>query len=68
MLRLSSMTSLAVTMTAASLFAADPPGSITFHRDVLPILAKDCQECHRPGQMGCATPALWVGGIGLLFR
>lgn len=51
MLRLSLVTSLAVTVTAASLFAADPPGTITFHHDVLPILAKDCQGCHRPGQI-----------------
>ena len=51
MLRLSLMTSLAVTMAVASLFSADLPGAITFHRDVLPILAKDCQGCHRPGQI-----------------
>jgi hypothetical protein len=42
---------VAVTVTAASILAADPPGTITFHRDVLPILAKDCQGCHRPGQI-----------------
>jgi hypothetical protein len=42
---------VAVTVTAASIFAADPPGTITFHRDVQPILAKDCQGCHRPGQI-----------------
>src|SRR5207302_11187236 len=23
----------------------------TFHRDVLPILQKKCQECHRPGEI-----------------
>jgi hypothetical protein len=28
--------------------AAPPP---TFHKDVLPILQKRCQECHRPGQI-----------------
>lgn len=42
---------LAVPLTAAFLMAADPPGVITFHRDVAPILAKDCQGCHRPGQI-----------------
>ena len=25
---------------------------ITFYRDVLPILQKHCQECHRPGEVG----------------
>ena len=26
-------------------------GQVTFQRDVLPILAKRCQYCHRPGQV-----------------
>ena len=26
-------------------------GRVTFRRDVLPILAKHCQNCHRPGQV-----------------
>ena len=30
-------------------FAAEPP--VTFNRDVLPILQKNCQSCHRPGQI-----------------
>src|ERR1700724_3684810 len=30
--------------------AAD--AKITFNRDVLPILQKSCQTCHRPGQAG----------------
>ena len=42
---------LAVPLTVVLLVAADPPGVVTFHRDVLPILAKDCQGCHRPGQI-----------------
>ena len=32
---------------AASAFAAAP----TFNKDVLPILQKDCQTCHRPGEV-----------------
>jgi Copper type II ascorbate-dependent monooxygenase, C-terminal domain len=27
------------------------PASPTFHKDVLPILQKNCQSCHRPGQV-----------------
>jgi len=27
-------------------------GKVTYHRDVLPILQKHCQECHRPGEVG----------------
>ena len=32
--------------------AAAPTASATFHKDVLPILQKNCQSCHRPGQIG----------------
>src|SRR5262245_22375817 len=28
------------------------PTSVTFHKDVLPILQKNCQTCHRPGEVG----------------
>ena len=35
-----------------SLWAAGKtaPESITFHKDVLPILQSNCQSCHRPGE------------------
>jgi peroxiredoxin len=26
-------------------------GNVTYHRDVLPILQKNCQSCHRPGEV-----------------
>ena len=29
-----------------------PTGVVTFHKDALPILQKNCQSCHRPGQIG----------------
>ena len=25
-------------------------GGVTFYKDVLPVLQKNCQECHRPGE------------------
>jgi hypothetical protein len=31
--------------------AADVPRPITFNKDVLPILQKNCQSCHRPGNI-----------------
>ena len=31
--------------------APSSPASVTFHKDVLPILQKSCQGCHRPGQI-----------------
>ena len=40
---------VALAMTfGASAFAQTP---VTFTRDVLPILQKNCQNCHRPGQI-----------------
>ena len=32
---------------AGTAFAAD---TVTFHKDVEPILQRNCQSCHRPGQ------------------
>jgi hypothetical protein len=31
---------------------AAAPGSVTYYRDVAPILQKNCQSCHRPGEVG----------------
>jgi len=31
--------------------AAEPADSVTFNKDVLPILQKNCQSCHRPNQI-----------------
>jgi hypothetical protein len=28
------------------------PGAVSFNKDVLPILQRDCQVCHRPGEAG----------------
>ena len=35
----------------ASVFAADPSAVPTFNRNVLPILQKNCQSCHRPNNI-----------------
>src|SRR5262249_28447555 len=31
---------------------AEAGDGVTFYKDVLPILQKNCQSCHRPGQIG----------------
>src|SRR5580692_4239085 len=36
-------------MTGVVTLAADTP--VTFHKDVEPILQRNCQTCHRPGQV-----------------
>jgi hypothetical protein len=40
---------VAVAASSSHMTAAD--SSVTFSKDVLPILQKNCQSCHRPGQM-----------------
>jgi thiol-disulfide isomerase/thioredoxin len=32
--------------------AVKTPTKVTFHKDVSPILQKNCQNCHRPGEVG----------------
>ena len=31
---------------------ANPNAKVTYYRDALPVLQKNCQECHRPGEVG----------------
>jgi mono/diheme cytochrome c family protein len=38
-------------VTALAADASSSPASVTFHKDVLPILQKNCQGCHRPGEI-----------------
>lgn len=42
------ITAMTVSMRAT---AAQDPAFVTFNKDVLPILQKNCQSCHRPGQL-----------------
>jgi hypothetical protein len=41
---------LSTAWLATIALAADTP-AVTFNRDVLPILQKNCQTCHRPGEI-----------------
>src|SRR5579871_2963257 len=36
--------------TAAAIAAPPAPTPVTFDKEVLPILQKRCQDCHRPGE------------------
>jgi mono/diheme cytochrome c family protein len=42
---------LATTATASAQQAAAGQGQITFAKDVMPILQRSCQNCHRPGSV-----------------
>lgn len=37
--------------------AGTASGPVTFYKDVLPVLQKNCQTCHRPGE---AAPASFL--------
>jgi hypothetical protein len=44
---------LGAVITAALALAADATtAGVTFNKDVLPVLQKNCQTCHRPGEIG----------------
>ena len=45
-----SLGALAMAVNVAPMRAADTPVP-TFYKDVLPILQKNCQSCHRPGEV-----------------
>jgi len=55
--------------TVALLSAATAPPQVTFYKDVLPVLQKNCQTCHRPGEaapmsfLTYETARPWAKGI-----
>jgi hypothetical protein len=40
-----------VLISGVAAMAAETSGPVTFNKDVLPILQKNCQSCHRPGEV-----------------
>jgi hypothetical protein len=42
---------LLIATAFGGVLAAQNASTVTFNRDVLPILQKNCQTCHRPGQV-----------------
>src|SRR5262252_5451541 len=51
MTRFAAVGFLAAVVGLAADGSSSAPASVTFHKDVLPILQKNCQSCHRPGQI-----------------
>src|SRR5260221_11627730 len=43
---------LPIGLVCAAILAAAPNSQPTFYKDVLPVLQKNCQNCHRPGEAG----------------
>src|SRR3981081_1680490 len=40
-----------LTLATAAMAADVSSSNITFNKDVLPVLQKNCQTCHRPGEV-----------------
>ncbi len=41
---------LSLALAGAAICAAASTSQVTFYKDVLPVLQKNCQSCHRPGE------------------
>ena len=49
LLRLGALVSFVVVCTTSPVLAQGTDDEVTFTKDVLPILQRSCQQCHRPG-------------------
>ena len=41
----------AILISGIAAMAATPYSNVTYYKDVLPIMQKNCQSCHRPGEI-----------------
>ena len=48
---LTAMTALGTQISSSPVPSDQAPLLVTFNKDVLPILQKNCQSCHRPGSV-----------------
>src|SRR5262245_10110864 len=55
---LTAMTALGTEMTGPP---ADQSARVTFNKDVLPVIQKNCQVCHRPGGVAPMSFATYEG-------
>jgi hypothetical protein len=51
MWRLSLLGGIALLATSTMVAAGEKPAAPTYHKDVVRILQKNCQDCHRPSQV-----------------
>ncbi len=61
-----SRTSLAAVAVLA--LTACAPAGVSYNKDVQPILAKNCSECHAPGQKGFEASGLDTTGYQTLMK
>jgi Planctomycete cytochrome C len=48
--------------------AACAPSGVSYNKDVQPILAKNCSECHAPGQKGFVASGLDTSNYQTLMK
>ena len=58
----------AVAVAAALAAAGCAPSGVSFSKDVQPILAKNCSECHAPGKEGFVASGLDTTSYASLMR
>ncbi len=54
--------------SGAVMLSACSPKNVSFSKDVQPILAKNCSECHAPGKPGFAASGLDTSGYQTLMK
>ena len=56
--RFKTVSRCALAAVAVFAVAACAPSGVSYNKDVQPILAKNCSECHAPGQKGFVASGL----------
>jgi hypothetical protein len=54
--------------SSAAILAACGPGTVSYSRDVRPILEKRCLECHVPGQKGYEASGFDMSSYDTLMK
>ena len=58
----------AALLSGAALLMACSPKSVSYSKDVQPILSKNCSECHAPGKPGFDASGLDTTRYGSLMK
>jgi hypothetical protein len=55
-------------IVGATLLVACAPKSVSYAKDVQPVLTKNCSECHAPGQQGFTASGLDTTSYAALMK
>ena len=62
------VTKCSLAAVAALALSACAPSGVSYNKDVQPILAKNCAECHAPGQKGFEASGLDITSYQTLMK